>query len=142
MRRHKISDDAWRRIESRWPGRLGDPGRSAADNRLFVNAVLWIARTGAPWRDLPERSSEWNSVFQRFNRWCKRGVWKSVLEAWQDPDLECLLLDSTIVRAHYHAAGARQKKGSPTKRWDVRAANSAANSTWPSTPKGARSSYG
>jgi transposase len=93
MRRHEISDDAWRRIE-------GHPGRSAANNRLFVNAVLWIARTGAPWRDLPERFGEWNSVFQRFNRWCKRGVWKSVLEASQDPDLECLLLDSTIVRAH------------------------------------------
>ena len=68
MRRHEISDDAWRRIEGQMPGKVGDPGRSAADNRLFVNAVLWIARTGAPWRDLPERFGEWNSVFQRFNR--------------------------------------------------------------------------
>lgn len=110
MRRHEISDEAWDRLKDALPGKVGDPGRTAEDNRLFLNAVLWIARTGAPWRDLPERFGVWNSVFQRFNRWCKRGVWQRVLKAWQDPDLECLMLDSTIIRAHQHAAGASEQK--------------------------------
>ena len=106
-RRHELSDEQWSQIEPHVPGREGDPGRTGEDNRLFLNAVLWIARTGAPWRDLPERFGKWNSVFQRFNRWCKCGVWQQLLEALGgDPDLETLLLDSTIVRAHQHAAGA------------------------------------
>lgn len=108
-RRHELSDEQWALIEPYVPGREGDPGKSGRDNRLFVNAVLWIAKTGAPWRDLPERFGNWNSVFQRFNRWCKRGVWQRVLEALGgDADLEHLLLDSTIVRAHQHAAGAKR----------------------------------
>lgn len=108
MRRHEMSDEQWEKVADLLPGKASDPGRTAVDNRLFLNAVLWIAKTGAPWRDLPERFGEWNSVFQRFNRWCKRGVWQAVLNAWKDPDLECLMLDSTIIRAHQHAAG---KKG-------------------------------
>lgn len=106
LRRHEITDDQWNRIEHLLPGQEGDPGVTARDNRLFVNAVLWIARTGAPWRDLPERFGIWNSVFQRFNRWCKSGVFATVMEHLQDPDLGALLLDSTIIRAHQHAAGA------------------------------------
>ena len=107
-RRHELSDEQWRQIEPLLPGRQGDPGRTAEDNRLFVNAVMWIARTGAPWRDLPERFGNWNSVFQRFNRWCRKGVWQRVFQALGgDPNLEYLLLDSTIVRAHQHAAGAK-----------------------------------
>ena len=108
-------------IEPLLPGKKGDPGKTAEDNRLFVNAVLWIAKTGAPWRDLPERFGKWNSVFQRFNRWCKRGVWQRILDTLGgDPELEDLLLDSTVVRAHQHAAGA--KGGSITKLWAARAA--------------------
>jgi putative transposase len=107
-RRHEVSDEQWVQIEPHLPGKPGDPGRTGEDNRLFVNAVLWIAKTGAPWRDLPERFGNWNSVFQRYNRWCKRGVWQQLLEALGgDPDLEHLLLDSTTVRAHQHAAGAK-----------------------------------
>jgi putative transposase len=113
-RRHEISDEQWALIEPLLPGRKGDPGRSGDDNRQFVDAIVWIAKTGAPWRDLPERFGNWNSVFQRYNRWCKRGVWQRVLEVLGgDPDLEHLLLDSTIVRAHQHAAGA--KKGRTAK---------------------------
>ena len=108
MGRHELTDRQWNRIEPMLPGRHGNPGRSAADNRLFINAVLWIAKTGVPWRDLPERFGKWNSVFQRFNRWCKRGVWQRLLEALGgDGELEHLLLDSTIIRAHQHAAGAK-----------------------------------
>ena len=107
-RRHELSDAQWERIELLLPGKPGDPGRSGEDNRLFVNAVIWLAKTGAPQRDLPERFGKWNSVFQRFNRWCKRGVWERVFEALHlDPDLEHLLLDSTVVRAHQHAAAGK-----------------------------------
>ena len=105
-RRHEISDEQWSAIRDLLPGKEGDPGVTAKDNRLFINAILWIAKTGAPWRDLPERFGNWNSVFQRFNRWCKAGVFQSIVDKLQDPDLEALLLDSTIIRAHQHAAGA------------------------------------
>lgn len=114
MRRHEIKDEDWDRIRDLLPGQAGQPGVTAKDNRLFVNAVLWIAKTGAPWRDLPERFGPWNSVFQRFNRWAKKGVWEQVFLALQDPDLEWLFFDSTVVRAHQHAAGA--KGGSTPKR--------------------------
>jgi transposase len=107
-RRHAISDDQWERIKDLLPGRPGTPGRPA-DNRLFLDAVLWIGKTGAPWRDLPERFGDWNKTFRRFDRWAKRGVWKVVFDALQDPDLEWLILDSTVVRAHPHAAGAKKR---------------------------------
>ena len=111
MRRFELSDEQWQRVESLLPGQPGSPGRSGDNNRLFLEAVLWIVRTGAPWRDLPERFGDWNSVFQRFNRWSKKGVWQRVFDALQEPDLEWLMLDATIVRAHVHAAGARKKAG-------------------------------
>jgi transposase len=106
LRRHEITDEQWNAIRDFLPGKEGDPGATAKDNRLFVNAVVWIAKTGAPWRDLPERFGNWNSVFQRFNRWCKSGVFQTIMDKLQDPDLGVLLLDSTIIRAHQHAAGA------------------------------------
>ena len=106
LRRHEISDQQWEGIQDLLPGQEGDPGATAKDNRLFVNAIMWIAKTGAPWRDLPERFGKWNTVFQRFNRWCKSGVFQAIMEHLQDPDLGVLLLDSTIIRAHQHAAGA------------------------------------
>lgn len=104
--RHTISDEQWDAIKDFMPGKEGDPGASGKDNRLFINAVMWIAKTGAPWRDLPERCGKWNSVFQRFNRWCKNGVFPTIMEKLQDPDLGTLILDSTVIRAHQHAAGA------------------------------------
>lgn len=124
-RRYELTDDEWDRIESLLPGREGDPGGHGEDNRLFVNAVIWIARTGAPWRDLPERFGLWNSVFQRFNRWAKSGVWHKVFRALQDPDLEALLLDSTVIRAHQHAAGSPEKKSRAGKPSAARAVASA-----------------
>jgi transposase len=109
LRRHAISDEQWERIKNLLPGRAGAPGRPAQDNRLFVDAVLWIGKTGAPWRDLPERFGEWNSVWRRFDRWSRRGVWKAVFDQLQDPDLEWLILDSSVIRAHPHAAGAQKR---------------------------------
>lgn len=105
MRRHELSDEQWRRIEQMLPGRPGGHGGVARDNRLFVNAVWYVAKTGIQWRDLPVRFGKWDTVYHRFNEWCKKGVWTRVFEAVQDPDLEWLLLDSTVIRAHPHAAG-------------------------------------
>ena len=97
--RRGLSDAQWRRIEKGLPGKDGDRGRSGADNRLFVDAVLWVLRTGSPWRDLPEEFGNWNSVFQRFRRWAIKGVWESLFKALvEDPDFEYLMIDATIVR--------------------------------------------
>lgn len=120
MERHRLTDTQWDRISPFVSGKAGDPGRHGADNRLFVESVLWLARTGAPWRDLPEVFGPWNSVFRRFSRWAKRGVWSRILEAVSDdPDLEHVIIDATIVRAHQHAAGG--KGGPKIKRSAVRA---------------------
>ena len=82
------------------------------DCRRFVAGVLWIARTGAQWRALPEHYGKWNTVYRRFLRWCERRIWERMHEAFaDDPDLEHLLLDSTIIRAHPCAAGAPRKRG-------------------------------
>ena len=135
MRRHEISDEQWNCIESMLPGKAGDPGVTAKDNRLFVNAVLWVAKTGVPWRDLPERFGPWNSVWRRYDRWSRKGVWEKVFRELRDPDLEWLLLDSTVIRAHHHAAGA--KKGVPgvlkEKPWAARVAGFPRSSTCRST---------
>ena len=121
MIRRELTDETWRCIEPLIPGKPGDRGRHGTDNRLFVDAVLWLARAGAPWRDLPEEFGHWNSVFQRFRRWAKKGVWERIFKALvENPDFEYLIIDSTIVRAHQHAAGA--KRGAKTRRSGVRAA--------------------
>src|SRR5215470_13135183 len=99
-RRHEISDADWDRIKHLLPGQPGQHGGIAEDNRRFLNAVLWVARTGAPWRDLPERLGNWNSQWRRFDRWAAKGIWEQVMAVLRDPDLEWLILDSTVVRAH------------------------------------------
>ncbi len=133
MDRFELTDAQFQRIKHMLPGRREDPGVTAADNRMFVNSVLWIARNGGRWRSLPESFGKWNSVFQRFNRWAKTGVWGRVMTILaNDPDLEWLFLDSTIVRAHQHAAGA--KGGKNHKLWGDRVADSAQKFTSPSTP--------
>ena len=90
--------------------RRAQPRRtSGRDNRMFVEGVPWIGRTGSPWRALPDAFGDWNSVFRRFSRWSRKGVWWRVSAAMSDdPDFECLIVDSTIVRAHQHAAGSKR----------------------------------
>jgi transposase len=85
-----------------------DPGATASDNRLFVEAVLWIARTGAPWRDLPGEFGKWYSIYTRFWRWAQKGVWERVFKALSDdPDFEYVLIDATYIRVHQHGTGAK-----------------------------------
>ncbi len=104
-----LKDHQWERMQPHLPGKPSDPGRTGADNRLFVEAILWLARTGVPWRDLPPCFGNWNSMFIRFSRWSKDGVWDRLFAAMaDDPDFEYIMIDATIVRAHQHAAG---KKG-------------------------------
>lgn len=112
MVRRLLRDDQWKRVEHLLPGKLGDPGRTGEDNRRFIEAVLWIARTGSPWRDLPDELGKWHTTYTRFARWSRSGVWAQVAKAFSaDADLEQLFIDSTIVRAHQHAAGAQKKRG-------------------------------
>ena len=106
-----LNDAQWARISGLVLGRPETPGSTGRDNRMFVEGVLWIVRTGAPRRDLPAAFGRWNSAFRRFCRWAAKGVWDRIFAALSDdPDFEYLILDSTIVRAHQHAAGA---KGGP-----------------------------
>ncbi len=112
--RYALPDADWDRIAHLLPGRRGQHGGVAADNRRFVDAVLWVARTGAPWRDLPARRGRWNGQWRRFDRWAAKGVWGRAMAALRDPDLEWRILDSTSVRAHPCAAGAR-RRGRPTR---------------------------
>ncbi len=107
--RSRLADRMWHRIESLCPGKVGGPGGTAADNRLFVEAVLWHVRTGSPWRDLPPRFGKWNSVFRR---WARKGVFETIFKALSEEfDLEYVGIDGTIVTAPAKAAGAPSGAG-------------------------------
>jgi transposase len=121
LSRLALTDTQWARIARLVPGKPGDSGASGRDNRLFVDAVLWVARTGAPWRDLPAELGNWNSTWRRFDRWARAGVWERLFAALaDDPDFEYVIIDATIVRAHQHSAGG--KGGLRLKPSDARAA--------------------
>ena len=111
MDRLILTDAQWAKMELHCLGKPNDPGRSGADNRLFVDAVLWIIRTGAPWRDLPAAFGKWNTVFKRYRDWVKAGILTRLFGACSDePDLEYAMVDATIVKVHRHGQGA---KGGP-----------------------------
>jgi transposase len=112
MARMNLRDDQWERIAEQLPGKEGDCGCNAADNRLFVEAVLWMARAGAPWRDLPPEFGLWNSGYKRFARWQERGVWERIFAVLaEEGDFEEVFIDSTVIRVHQHAAGAAKREG-------------------------------
>jgi transposase len=93
------------------PAERGRPGRPAKSNRVVLNGILWVLRTGGPWRDLPSRFGPWNSVYTRFRRWVQQGVWDRVFqELSKDADSESFMIDATIVRAHQDATGAEKKR--------------------------------
>lgn len=107
MLRLQLDDLQWQKIDAFLSSERG-PGRPPKDNRNFVEAVLWWRRTGVPWRDLPEQFGPWKTVFNRFDRWSKKGRWDRLLEALQtDADDEWHCIDSTINRAHQHSAGGK-----------------------------------
>ena len=144
MRRHELTDEQWVLVEPVLPEqRLGGRGRPPRSNREMLNGMMWILRTGAPWRDLPERFGPWQSVYHYFNQWRKQGVFDRVLEALQirldaegyiDWDLWCV--DGSSIRASRAAAGASKKVAAAipgsrkTTHWAARAADSGASSTW------------
>lgn len=112
MRRYGLRDDQWERIKDFLPGREGHVGGTAADNRLFVEAVLYRYRAGIPWRDLPARFGDWKNKHRRLRRWCESGVIERIFRPLAaDRDNAYLMIDSTIVRAHQPSAGALKKGG-------------------------------
>lgn len=107
----KLGNDQWTKILEYLNRHRGVYVGDEAECRRFIEAVLWITRTGAPWRDLPERYGKWNSVYQRFSRWNERDIWREMLKHFADePDMEWLMVDSSVIRAHMSAAGASKKK--------------------------------
>ena len=108
MDRFVLTDAQWAKMEPHCRGKATDPGRSGGDNRLFVEAVLWIARTGSPWRDLPASFGKWNTVYVRFRDWRDADVFQRLFEACSDePDMEFAMVDATIVKVHRHGQGAK-----------------------------------
>ena len=108
MSRRTLTDVQWARIEPLVLGKKGDRGRTATDNRLFLDAILWLARTASPWRDLPPELGNWQTAHCRFRRWTLSGVWESLFKTLsQDPDFEYVLVDATICKAHADASGAK-----------------------------------
>ena len=116
MTRHSLTDEQWHQIQDLLPARPGP--KSKRGDRLFVNAVVYRARTGVPWRDLPSRFGPWKTVFNRFDKWSKRGVWEDIFKALQvDVDPTCSMVDASVVRAHQDSSGG--KGGSNTMLWDA-----------------------
>lgn len=152
MKRHEVTDEQWAVLEPLIPQKQARTGRKPKDCRTMLNAILWILRTGAPWRDLPERFGPWQTPYDYYSRWRRDGVFDHILQALQirldeqghiDWDLWCI--DGSNVRAARAAAGADKKVSSdtrtnrPTTRWAAAAADSAANSTWLLTATACRS---
>lgn len=143
MNRHELTDEQWELVHPILPPRKAKTGRPPSDPRQMLNGILWILRTGAPWRDLPERLGPWQTVYDHFRTWRRDGVYDCILEALQirldrdgqiDWDLWCI--DGSSVRASRAAAGASKKatagtrKNPKTTRWAARVADSQASSTW------------
>ena len=106
--RFVVSDVLWQRLEPHLPGKPSDAGATAKDNRLFLEAVFWRVRTGAPWRDMPPSFGHWNTQFRRFRRWAKSGIFEILFKAMSaDSDLEYARIGGTIVQVHQKAAGAK-----------------------------------
>ncbi len=111
----EVSDAAWEKLSPHLAGKAGDVGCTAADNRLFLNAVLWVMRHGGTWRVLPERFGKHDTVRKRALRWAQKGTWQRLFAAVRLPEVEAVLLDSTIMRAHQRASG-QVKKSAPAMR--------------------------
>jgi putative transposase len=115
QRRHELTDEQWKKLELLLPGKASDPGRTATDNRQFVNAVLFVLKTGIPWADLPARYGKPNTVWKRFDRWCANGVWERIFRELGEEELieemAEVHLDSSIIKAHQTASSGRRQPG-------------------------------
>ena len=104
-----LTDKQWRLIEPALPGRPGTPGRSGNNNRMSLEGMIWITRTGAPWRDLPKEFGNWNTVHRRFRRWAQSGVFQRIFDMIEeDLDLKAVMVDGTFAKVHQHGAGAKK----------------------------------
>ncbi len=119
-RRHELTDEQFAKLLPLLPPEKPATGRPNKDHRTVLNAIRWRLKTGCPWRDLPERYGPWETVYSRFRRWQRAGVWDRILAELQrqadaEGDLDWALhfVDGTVVRAHQHAAGAAKKGGPP-----------------------------
>jgi transposase len=141
MARYELTDDQWHLLKGLFPAQKR--GGRWNDHRVTLNGMLWILRSGAPWRDLPERYGKWKSVYHRFNRWRRDGLFDRILKALRirldkqgKIDWDLWLVDGSNVRASRAAAGARKKGGEdstsnpPTTRWAARVADGDQSSTW------------
>lgn len=120
-KRHELTDTQWEKVKPLLPPEKPKTGRTNLDHRMMLNGMIWRAKTGTPWRDLPERYGKWKTVYSRWLRWRNAGIWQHVWEALQqeadrqgEVEWEIHFIDSTIVRAHQHAAGA--KKAAPQRK--------------------------
>jgi transposase len=131
----ELSEEQWFKIKGHLPSCAGRRG-PMCDNRKFLNGLLWLARSGARWRDIPERYGKWESIKRRYYRWVSEGVFDELFELFSaDADLEWWFIDSTVVRAHQHAAGAPKKTVDKRHRlWGVLVVASVLNFTWPPMP--------
>jgi transposase len=151
MKRHELTDEQWQLVGPILPPRSAQTGRPPRDPRQMLNGIFWNLRTGAPWRDLPERLGPWQTVYDYFHNWRKDGTFDRILQALHirldrqgriDWDLWCI--DGSSVRASRAAAGAEKKasRATPTSRrttlWAARAADSPASSTWLLTAQACR----
>jgi transposase len=123
QRRHELTDEQWQRLAPLLPPERPRTGRPNKDHRTVLNGILWILRTGAPWRDLPERYGPWATVYSRFRRWQRAGLWDRILRELQHEaahdgrvDGSLNMIDSSHIRAHQHAAGARKRGLRQTRR--------------------------
>lgn len=136
-----MDERQWGRLRPLLPPQRPHVGRPALDHRTMLNGILWVLRTGSPWRDVPERYGHWTSVYSRFKRWTRAGVWERVLqqlqaEAQADGEFDWTLhhMDGSVIRAHQHAAGARgtpQKGGPPKRSGAVRAGSQPSSASAP-----------
>ena len=115
--RTTLTDKQWALIEPVLPGRTSDPGRSGNNNRMSLEGMIWITRTGAPWRDLPKEFGNWNTVHRRFRRWVQSGVFQRIFDVIEeDLDLRSVMVDGSFAKVHQHGAGAKKAVARLTNR--------------------------
>ena len=110
IRRYELADSEWERLSKYFPERqIGDKGRPRREPREMLNGIFWIARSGAAWRDLPERYGPWQTVYKRFREWTESGLIEKIFhELGEDADLQDISIDSTYIKAHKASAGAER----------------------------------